>query len=407
MLTIEKQAAPYLATLKITTQELNSIFDEHFETVKDMIEVSGFRKGHVPKDIAEQNLGFEKLYSKIIPELFLKELQKQNLDVIYSSEPLIYGQFDRSGHLQLNVEIYLTPKVKLGSLNQLIISKEQVTLLDSEITTEIENLRRNHSVLIPANEIKPLDTIVFDFSGSINGEKVAGAQASGYKMIVGNNNFIPGFEDNLIGMKQNEKKDFQIVFPENYHRKELSNKEVTFSVHIKEVLSYELISMEVLLEKENKTYDELFTSIKENLFQQKESQYKKDQTVTLLKQLVQISEVEPIPIPCILQELDIKLKQYIEKTGKTLEQIEKENPDFKTFFDNTNRSSIIENIKTTLVLQELQNTLEITITEEEINEYCLKKYSMIPEKNTTRYIVAQSQIKIQKALEKLTQFNEV
>jgi hypothetical protein len=122
---------------------------------------------------------------------------------------------------------------------------------------------------------------------------------------------------------------------------------------------------------------------------------------------VQISEVEPIPIPCVLQELDIKLKQYIEKTGKTLEQIEKENPDFKTFFDNTNRSSIIENIKTTLVLQELQNTLEITIIEEEIDEYCLKKYSMIPEKNTTRYIVAQSQIKIQKALEKLTQFNEV
>ena len=407
MLTIEKQATPYTATLQLSNEDLIALFDSSWENIKDTIELDGFRKGHVPQTTAEKEIGFDKLYSNFLPELFFKELKAQDLDIVYSTDPLIYGLFDRTGTITLTTDVFLSPEVKLGPLENLetsVYKSQQIAILETEINTEIDKLRQSHSNLIKTNKpIQQTNTIILDFTGILNGKEIQGAKAIKYKMTIGQSNMIPGFEDELLNLTENSEKDFEIRFPDTYHRKQLAGQLVTFHVKIHEVFEHEFLSNEELALKENCTYDELFDKVKNELLQSKEEAQQKEITADLLKQLVDISEIGPIPTVCIYQELDQKLQQFVSNSGKTLEELEKQFPNFKDIFAKNNKPQIIEAIKTTMVLQELQKKLQVEVTEEEIQEFAMKKYNEVAEKDTHRYIVAESQVRIKKTLKYLVQ----
>ena len=403
MLKIETQATPYVITLELNSQQLNDLFDQHWETIKDEVEIDGFRKGNVPKDVAEKQIGFEALYSKLIPNVYMEELQKENLDVVYSSEPKIYGSFNREGQIKLTTESFLSPSVKLGDFKSIKVKSDSCILLQDEIQQEIKNRKKKHSKLVEVQKtIENGDTITLDFEGFINNEEIQGAKAVNYKMIVGKTNMIPRFEEELIGLYPNEEKIFSVQFPENYHKKDLAGKIAIFKVKIHNVFSYELSQEDFLkLVCEGESYEQLVEKIKQELLDEKETKKRKDVASEALKQLVAISEVGPIPTPCIFQELDQKLEQFVSNSGKTLEELTTQFPNFEVMFENNNKDLIIEGIRSTLVLQELQKQFKITISEDEVQDVCVKRYGQKSEKNTTHYIVSESQLKIKRTLDKI------
>jgi len=402
MLIIEEQATPYTLTLEVDTKQLNELFDKHWEVIKDDIELDGFRKGSIPKDVAEKKIGHDKLYSKLIPELYMDELHQSNIDVVYSSEPKIFGSFNREGFIRLITDCYLTPKVEIGSLNDIHVHTAPVYITDDEIELEIKKIRQKYSILTETSDpIQYGNTIILDFIGFVDGVEIQGSKGIKYKLKVGSNNFIEGFEDQLIGLKQHDIKDIQVTFPVGYHKQNLAGKPAIFNVKIREVFKNTDISDDELLQKENCTLDELKNKIKHDLLSEKEDYQNKIASADALKQLVKTSKIGPIPKPCIYQELDQRLEQFVADSGKTLEELKTQFPTFETVFENNNKEIIIEGIKSTLVLQELKKEFDPVVTEDEIKALWAKRYQDEFQKNTPKYIVVESQLKIQKTLELL------
>lgn len=402
MLIIEEQATPYTLTLEVDTKQLNELFDKHWEVIKDDIELDGFRKGSIPKDVAEKKIGHDKLYSKLIPELYMDELHQSNIDVVYSSEPKIFGSFNREGFIRLITDCYLTPKVEIGALNDIHVHTAPVYITDDEIELEIKKIRQKYSILTETSDpIQYGNTIILDFIGFVDGVEIQGSKGIKYKLKVGSNNFIEGFEDQLIGLKQHDIKDIQVTFPVGYHKQNLAGKPAIFNVKIREVFKNTDISDDELLQKENCTLDELKNKIKHDLLSEKEDYQNKIASADALKQLVKTSKIGPIPKPCIYQELDQRLEQFVADSGKTLEELKTQFPTFETVFENNNKEIIIEGIKSTLVLQELKKEFDPVVTEDEIKALWAKRYQDEFQKNTPKYIVVESQLKIQKTLELL------
>jgi trigger factor len=404
MLKIESQATPYTITLEVNTKELNELFDNHWDIIKNDIEIEGFRKGNIPKEVAEKKIGYDNLYSKLIPELYMQELQKSKIDIVYSSEPKIFGHFNREGFLRLVADCYLTPEVKLGSFSKIHVEKTSIYILDTDVEKELDKLKQKYATSSETSDpIKYGDTILLDFIGFVDGIEIQGSKGINYKLIVGSNNFIEGFEDQLIGLKQFDQRDITVKFPDKYHKETLAGKSATFNVKVRGVYKNSTISDEDLTQYEKRSLDEIKNQIKNDLLIEKETLTNKELSADILKQLVKISEIGPIPQPCLYQEMDQKLEQFVNDTGKTLEELKVQFPNFEAIFENNHKNNVIEGIHATLVLQKLQKIFHPTVTDEEINQFCMTKYNEIPDRDTTRWIVAESQIKIKKTLQLLVE----
>lgn len=223
--------------VKINKEKFEDAIEKAFEKKKSHIKLDGFREGKVPRDVYFKKVGKESLYMDAL-DILLPDAYDE---VMKNYKPIIDPKVDIKSIGEDGVEFVFTittmPKVEISKYKGLNIKKEKVKVTDEEINHEMGHLLERYTELSikDSGKVESGNVAVIDFEGFKDGKAFEGGKGENYSLEIGSNTFIPGFEDQVIGMEKGEEKDIVVTFPENYHAEDLKGAEVTFKVKVHEI----------------------------------------------------------------------------------------------------------------------------------------------------------------------------
>ena len=357
-------------------------FDEtikkvYFKTVK-YFNIPGFRKGKAPMNIIERYYGkeifYEDTFNEILQEVYEKELKQNDITAV-SYPNLDVKQIGKGQDLIFTAIVQTKPEVKLGKYKGIEIKKIEYNVSDEDIEHELGHMQERNSRIITVEDraVESGDITVIDFEGFVDGVAFDGGKAEDHELTIGSNSFIPGFEDQIIGMKVDEEKEINVKFPEEYFSKDLAGKDATFKVKLHEIKKKELPKLDDEFAKDVSVFDtlkELKDSIKEKIEKENEQKVKYETEDAVIKAICDNTDID-IPSAMIETEIDnmekdmenrlkyqgLTLDMYIKMLGKTKEEFRKEY-----------ESQAKEAIKSRLVLEAVIKEEKIEASDEEISE---------------------------------------
>ena len=357
-------------------------FDEaikrvYFKSAK-YFNIPGFRKGKAPMQIVEKYYGKEIFYEDAFNEIAqdaLEEAVKENKLEIVSRPDVDITQIEKGKDLIFTAVMQTKPEAKLGKYKGIEIEKIEYNVTDHDIEHELGHMQE-HNARIVSVEDRPVesgDIATIDFEGFVDGKAFEGGKAEGHELEIGSNTFIPGFEDQVIGMKIDEEKDIKVKFPDEYFSKDLAGKDATFKVKVHEIKKKELPELDDEFAKDVSEFDtlkELKQSIKEKKQKENDEKAKYETQDAVIKAVCENMEVE-IPSGMIETEVDnmvkdieqrlsyqgLKMDQYLQMMGKKMEDLRKEYEPHAT-----------ESIKSRLALEAVIKAEKIEADSKEIDE---------------------------------------
>jgi len=378
--------------VKIDGSEWKEALDAAFESKRKEVTVSGFRKGKVPRDVYEKNFGKESLYTTAIDSVmqiaYMKALDDSKLVPVVQPKVDITAIDDE--HIEFTFIFVTKPEVKVKKYKGLKVTKEKVKVTKEEVEAELKKLLEQYGEVKvkEKGKLEKGNIAVIDFEGFDDGVPFEGGKAENYELEIGSNTFIPGFEDQLIGMKSHDEKDIKVTFPEEYPAENLKGKEVVFKVKLHEIKEkverdfdeelFEDLGMEGVNSKET-----LEAEIKANIEAQKETDAENNYVDALLEAVSENTEVE-IPDEMIDEETDRLLGRYEEQLkmqGITLDlYYQITNTKEEDLRDQIAKESA-KNVKYRLMLEEIMEKEKIEVSdadaeaeaEELANKYGMKK----------------------------------
>ncbi len=337
-----KQDATVTVDFSVTGEEWIALQEEAYQKNKGKYTVQGFRKGHAPKKVLEKVYGedlfvedaFDAVVEKQLTEFYTKETKIEPVD-----RPLLVSRnIDEKG-LKYVIEITVKPEVELGQYKELTIKAEKITVADEEIEQELNATRERNARYIQVNDrpVKEGDEIVLDYSGSVDGVKFEGGTAQKQTLVIGSHQFIPGFEEQMIGIKIGETKDINVKFPDDYHAENLKGKDSVFTVTVHEIRFKELPELDDEYAKdvsEFNTLNEYKADIAKKIQERKQKQADNKAENDLMELIVKNSKVN-VPdcmiesqIDNYLQEFEfslkyqgLKLSDYVKYTNTSMEAL--------------------------------------------------------------------------------------
>lgn len=233
--------------IEVSAHHFEHGLDHAFEAVKEDVELKGFRKGKVPREMYEKKFGVESLYEEainhVLQETYVNAVTEHNIEVV--SQPKIdldITKIERGKPFTYVAEVAVKPEITLGEYKGLKMEKQPEEVTEEDITTELEKLREQNAELVLKEEgtLENGDTAIFDFEGFVDGEPFDGGKAENYELKIGSGQFIPGFEEQMVGLAVGEEKDVNVTFPENYQAENLKGKDAVFKVKLHEMKVREL-----------------------------------------------------------------------------------------------------------------------------------------------------------------------
>lgn len=368
--------------LKLTFTVEAAKFDEGMKKVyaktAKYFNVPGFRKGKAPMQMVEKIYGdeifYEDTFNEVVPEIYEKELNENNIEAV--SRPNIdISQIGKGKDLIFTAIVQTKPEVELGKYKGIQLKKIEYTVSDKDIDHEIGHMAEKNARLVSIEDrpVESKDIAVIDFEGSIDGVPFDGGKAEGHELEIGSNTFIPGFEDQVIGMKLEEEKDIKVTFPEDYFSSDLAGKEAIFKVKVHEIKKKELPKIDDEFAKDVSEFDtlkELKASIKEKLEKQNTDKAKYETEDEAIKMVCESTKLE-IPSGMIETETDNMLKdlesrlsyqglglqQYFQMMNKTEQEIR---DSYKEQAENS--------VKSKLVLEAITKAEKLEASDAEIAE---------------------------------------
>ncbi len=331
----------------VTKEQFEHGLDHAFDKIKDDVEIKGFRKGKVTRKMYEQHKGVESLYEEalnhVIQETYYDAIQDENLDVVAQPKiDLDITKVEKGKDFTYTATVAVKPEVKLGTYKGFEYEKEAVEVTDEELDKAIESLLNQNAELMIKEEgaLENADTAVFDFEGFVDGTAFEGGKAENHELQMGSGQFIPGFEDQMIGMKPGEERDINVTFPEDYQAENLKGKDAVFKTKLHEIkvkqvpeLSDEFVKD---LDREGiETVDALKSTEREKLETQKKQTSENKAIDFAVDQAAQNADIE-IPQEMIeseknrmldntkrqAQQYGMEFEMYLQFSGMNLEQFE-------------------------------------------------------------------------------------
>lgn len=331
----------HTVTVTLEKEEWSSILDKTFKNKNSQVKIDGFRKGKASKEIFLKNFGIEYLYPDAIDEALPKAYEKAMMQskLVPACKPSVDVKNIDESHVEFEFKIITKPEVKVSSYKKLGIKREEPKVTKEEIQEEIEGIRNRMAEIVEkaTGEIVKGDTAVIDFEGFVDGKAFEGGKGTDYPLEIGSNTFIPGFEDQLIGLKKDESKDISVKFPEDYVA-DLKGKDATFKVTIKNVKTRILPELNEEFFKDLghddvKTVKEFEEKTKEHLLEHKKEDAENKYIDALLeagisKMTVEVNdeivdeEVERMieDLKNRLQMQGIPFESYLQFTGSNVEE---------------------------------------------------------------------------------------
>ena len=334
-------------TFDVTPEEFEKALDKAFEEENAKVSIQGFRKGKAPRSVFEKHYGVESLYATAIDVILNNKIQEavkdENLvkDFIGQFEPLLEEKVERNTNFKVSLVIDTYPEVKLGDYKGIEVAKKNLDVTDEEVEQACKSMAAKDATMEAKAEqvIAKNDFVTFDFVGSVDGVEFPGGKAENYELQIGSGQFIPGFEDQMIGMKAEEVKDINVTFPENYGEASLAGKAAVFKVTVHEVKEQKLPEFTdeyvKTLNKDVNNYDELKAAKRKELEAKKAQAEKDRQTNDLINKIIDNATVD---MPKTLVDsrykamksqyenqakmYNIPFETFIQIMGSTLEQFE-------------------------------------------------------------------------------------
>ena len=377
---VEKTKNANEIKLEITVEAAK--FDEaikkvYFKSAK-YFNIPGFRKGKAPMQIVEKYYGKEIFYEDAFNEVAgeaLDEAVKENKLEVVSRPDIEVEQIEKGKDLKFSAIMQTKPEAEVSKYKGIEIKKIEYNVTDEDINHELGHMQEHNSRLISIEDrpVESGDIATIDFEGFVDGKAFEGGKAENHDLEIGSNTFIPGFEDQIIGMKIDEEKDVLVKFPEEYFSKDLAGKDAVFKVKVHEIKKKELPKLDDEFAKDVSEFDtlkELKADIKAKQEKQNEERAKYETQEAVVKALCENVKVQ-IPSGMVEMEIDnmlrdieqrlsyqgLKLEQYLQMMGKTMEDMRKEY-----------EPQAINGIKSRLALEAVIKAEKIEATDKEIDE---------------------------------------
>ena len=362
--------------IKIEGEDWKKALDKAFKKLNKEAKIDGFRPGKAPKEVYIKKYGMTSLYMEAA-ESCLNEayemMLKENGDDVIVAQPEINLSAVTDDYVEFKFNLTLKPEVKLGKYKGLDVKKDTVKVTKKEVSEAIEQMRQRYIENIDKEgKVANGDVAIIDFEGFKDGVAFDGGKGEDYSLKIGSNTFIPGFEEQIIGMEKGEEKDINLTFPEDYHAEDLKGKDVVFKVKVKEIKEQKLpeLNKDFFLDlgmEGIETKEDLEKQLEENIKVRKEAEADNKYIDDLLAEVAKNTKID-IPEAMIEEEIDRILKQYEENLkmqGITLEMFYQ----FTNSDEQALRDQMQEEAKNRvtyrLILEEIAKEEKIEVTDED------------------------------------------
>ncbi|MFZ5942760.1 MAG: trigger factor [Bacillota bacterium] len=368
-------------TIEVDEKKFEEGLQFAYKKIVKQVNIPGFRKGKVPRKILEQRFGVEVLFEEavdhIMPQAYMEAINslEEGIEPVGKPEVEIV-QLEANKPFIFKAKVEIKPEVELGEYKGLELEKIDTVVTEEEVEKEVENLRQRHAQLEVMSEdtsIENGDTVTIDFAGKKDGVPFEGGTAEDYTLEIGSGTFIPGFEEQLVGMKIGEEKTIEVTFPAEYHSEDLAGQPATFDVKIKEIKRKKVADLDDEFAKdvsEFETLQELKADVENRLKNRKDENAKSNLKQQAVEKAAENAQVE-IPqamidsqIDNILQDFDYRLRMQGLSLDKYLEYASQNVDSLRA----TYQDDAAKNVKEQLVLEAIAKAEGLEVDEADIEE---------------------------------------
>lgn len=366
-------------TFEVSEDVFSTALDKAFKKVVKDVQIPGFRKGKIPRNIFENRFGVESLYQDavdiVLPDAYVNAVEEAEIEPIDQPE-INVDEIEKEKPLTFTATVTVKPEVVLGEYKGLEVEEQTADITDEDVTEALESEREKQAELVLKEEghVEEGNTAVIDFEGFLDGEPFEGGKGESHSLEIGSEQFIPGFEEQLIGKPAGEEMEVEITFPEEYHEADLSGKNAVFKVKIHEIKEKELPELDDEFAKDIdddvETLEELKAKKKEELENQKQQEIENETRETLLNKATDNAEVE-IPDVMVEKEVDQMVKEFeqqLQAQGMTMEMYSQFSGQNEDDLKNQMKEDAEKRVKTNLTLEAIFAAEALEVTDEDVNE---------------------------------------
>ena len=374
-------------TVEVDASKVNEGLDAAFKKVVKQINVPGFRKGKMPRQMFEKRFGVESLYQDaldiILPDAYASAVEEAGISPVDRPE-IDVEQMEKGQNLIFKAKVTVIPEVKLGEYKGLEVEKMNTEVTDEDVDQEIKSLQERQAELVIKEDGQAAegDTVVIDFEGFVDGEAFEGGASENFSLELGSNSFIPGFEEQLVGLEAGTEKEIEVTFPEEYHAAELAGKPAVFKVKIHEIKGKELPALDDEFAKdvdeEVETLAELKEKTKKKLEHDKKHQEEHHIRDTVVEKAAANAEVD---IPAVMIENEVgrmmqDFEQRLQQQGLNLELYFQFSGQDEEALKAQMQGDAEKQVKTSLTLEAIADAENIQASEEDVEAEIAKMAEM-------------------------------
>jgi len=373
-------------TLKFQVEynEFDKAVQKAYLQNRSKFNISGFRKGKAPRKIIESRYGegvfYEDAINIVLPEAYSDAIDENNIEPVDRPD-IDISELEKGKPVIFTAEVTVKPEVELGEYKGIEVEKNEYNVTDEDVENELKTMQDRNARLVAVEdrEVKEGDTVVIDYSGSVDGEKFEGGTAENQTLEIGSGQFIPGFEEQLVGKNTGEDVEVNVEFPEDYQAEELKSKKAKFDVKIHEIKEKELPELDDEFAKDVSEFDTL-DELKEDIKAKLEKEAKDKEEAELQNSVIEkVMENSKVDIPEVMidsqtdeeiKNLDYKLRyqgldleKYLELTNSKIEDLKEQLK--------PNAEKLVES---DLVLEAIGKKENIEASDEDVDKE-LEKYS--------------------------------
>ena len=367
----------------IDAAQFDAAMDKAYIKVRGQVTIPGFRKGRAPRKMIENMYGgegvfYDEAFELIFDEVYGPAVDENKLEVVDRPQVDIQ-QIGTGKNLQFTCEVFVKPDVTLGEYKGVEVKREHTLVTEDEVNAEIEKERNKQAAEVSVEDraVAEGDTVNLDYSGSVDGVKFAGGTAEAQTLKIGSHTFIPGFEEQMVGMNIGEEKDLEVTFPQEYHAEELAGKKAVFHVKVNGITETQLPALDDDFAKdisEFDTLDEYKADVRAKLEAQAAERDNNAFTNAVIEKVMENATVE-IPEAMVERQIDSMVRNFearLAQQGLKLADFIKYTGQDEKSFRNQYREQAEKSVRANLVLEAVENAENFEATEEEIDAEIVK-----------------------------------
>ncbi|QOY33995.1 trigger factor [Anaerobacillus isosaccharinicus] len=365
-------------TIEVEAAQVDEALNQAFKKVVGKVNVPGFRKGKIPRAMFEQRFGVESLYQDaldiLLPTAYAAAITETKIEPVDRPD-IDVEQMGKGQNLIVKATVTVKPEVQLGDYKGLEVEEMETTVTDEDVELELKRLQEKHAELTVVEEgtVENGDTVVIDFEGFVDGVAFEGGKGENYSLEIGSGSFIPGFEEQLIGVKSGEMKDVEVSFPEEYHAPDLAGKPAVFKVTAHDIKRKQLPELDDEFAKdvneEVETLEALKADIKEKMIQDKTTEADHNKRDTLVEKAAENATID-LPESMIATEVDRMMEEFgqrLQSQGLSLEMYYQFSGGDENGMREQFKGDAEKRVRINLTLEAIAEVENLEVSEEEVN----------------------------------------